>query len=70
MMHEWADWPATLRSIELVARHVMPHFQGQLDRQEEWFDWFRAHQHEIHDALRRARRRRRSPTISPSARAG
>ena len=48
MMHEWADWPATLRSIELVARHVMPHFQGQLARQEEWFEWFRSHRGEIH----------------------
>jgi limonene 1,2-monooxygenase len=49
MLHEWADWPATLRSIELVARHVMPHFQGQLVRQQEWFDWFRAHRSEIHE---------------------
>jgi limonene 1,2-monooxygenase len=49
MLHEWADWPATLRSIELVARHVMPHFQGQLDRQQEWFDWFRAHRPEIQE---------------------
>ena len=49
MMHEWADWPATLRSIELVARHVMPHFQGQIDRQVEWFEWFRENKHTIHD---------------------
>src|SRR5579872_2611763 len=26
MLHEWADRPATLASMELVARHVMPHF--------------------------------------------
>jgi limonene 1,2-monooxygenase len=48
MMHEWADWPATLKSTELVARYVMPHFQGQLDRQREWYGWFRANKHEIH----------------------
>jgi limonene 1,2-monooxygenase len=48
MLHEWADWPATLRSIELVARHVMPYFQGQLERQEEWFAWFRTHRDDIH----------------------
>ena len=49
MIHEWADWPATLRSIELVARHVMPHFQGQLARQVEWFEWFRENKHTIHE---------------------
>lgn len=29
--HEWADWPQTLRSYDLFAEHVMPHFQGQLE---------------------------------------
>ena len=48
MIHEWADRPATLRSIELIARHVVPHFPGQLERQAEWFEWFRAHRDEIH----------------------
>jgi limonene 1,2-monooxygenase len=48
MLHEWADWPSTLNSIELVARHVMPHFQGQLERQEQWFEWLRSHRREIH----------------------
>jgi len=49
MLHEWADRSATLRSIELVARHVMPRFQGQLERQEQWFEWFRRHRGEIHE---------------------
>jgi limonene 1,2-monooxygenase len=48
MTHEWADWPATLSSLELFARTVMPHFQGQLARQREWFEWFRMHRPEIH----------------------
>ena len=26
--HHWADPGATRRSLELVARHVMPEFQG------------------------------------------
>jgi limonene 1,2-monooxygenase len=51
MIHEWADRPATLRSIELIARHVMPHFQGQLERQAEWFEWFRSHRDEIHEGF-------------------
>jgi limonene 1,2-monooxygenase len=48
MMHEWADWPATLRSIELIARHVMPHFQGQLARQDEWLAHYREQREAIH----------------------
>jgi limonene 1,2-monooxygenase len=27
LAHNWADWPATLRSYELMARFVHPHFQ-------------------------------------------
>lgn len=27
---DWANWPATLRSYELFAEEVMPHFTGQL----------------------------------------
>jgi len=29
--HEWATREQTLRSYELFARYVMPHFQGSLD---------------------------------------
>jgi limonene 1,2-monooxygenase len=39
--HNWADPRATLRSYELVARHVAPHFQG--------------HAHQTLDAASRAR---------------
>jgi len=31
MAHEWASRERTLRSYELLARHVMPHFQGSLE---------------------------------------
>ena len=31
MAHDWANREATLRSYELFARYVMPHFQGSLD---------------------------------------
>ena len=27
LAHNWADWPATMRSYELMARYVHPHFQ-------------------------------------------
>jgi len=29
LAHNWADWQATLRSYELMARYVHPHFQRQ-----------------------------------------
>ncbi|MCC7271452.1 MAG: LLM class flavin-dependent oxidoreductase, partial [Alphaproteobacteria bacterium] len=29
LAHNWADWPATQRSYELMARFVHPHFQRQ-----------------------------------------
>jgi len=32
MAHEWADREATLRSYELLARHVFPEFQGSAGR--------------------------------------
>jgi limonene 1,2-monooxygenase len=28
--HEWAAWPAVERSYDLIARYVMPQFQGSL----------------------------------------
>jgi limonene 1,2-monooxygenase len=34
MAHEWANRERTLRSYELFARHVMPHFQGSLESLE------------------------------------
>ncbi len=34
-----ADWPATLRSYELFAQYVMPHFQGQLEPTQASYDW-------------------------------
>ena len=34
-----ADWSATLRSYELFAQYVMPHFQGQLGPPQASYDW-------------------------------
>jgi limonene 1,2-monooxygenase len=34
-----ADWAATLRSYELFAQYVMPHFQGQLEPTQASYDW-------------------------------
>lgn len=47
LAHEWADWPATLHSYELLARYVMPHFRGQLDPLVEARNWFEDARREI-----------------------
>jgi len=39
MAHEWADREATLRSYELFAREVVPHFKGTLTSLEGSRDW-------------------------------
>ena len=36
LAHNWADWPATLRSYELMARFVHPHFQKQSNHLRVW----------------------------------
>jgi limonene 1,2-monooxygenase len=47
LAHEWADTPATLKSYELLARYVAPHFQGQLQPLLENRDWFEGNRLEI-----------------------
>jgi len=39
MAHEWADRLATLKSYELFAREVVPHFKGTLASLESSRDW-------------------------------
>ncbi len=39
MAHSWADFAATRRSYELIARYVMPRFDGRGGRQEEAYRW-------------------------------
>jgi limonene 1,2-monooxygenase len=36
LAHNWADWEATKRSYELMARYVHPHFQRQSNGLREW----------------------------------
>jgi len=36
LAHNWADWPATKRSYELMARYVHPHFQRDSNELREW----------------------------------
>ena len=36
LAHNWADWPATKRSYELMARYVHPHFQRNANELRDW----------------------------------
>ena len=43
----WADWPATKRSFELYANHVMPHFSGANENRFASYQWVTDHQNEL-----------------------
>ena len=47
MAHEWANHEATLRSYELWARYVAPHFQGQLEAPADSQKWVAGHREDI-----------------------
>ncbi len=36
LAHNWADWPATKRSYELMARYVHPQFQHTANELRDW----------------------------------
>jgi len=36
LAHNWADWPATKRSYELMARYVHQHFQRNSNELRDW----------------------------------
>ena len=36
LAHNWADWPATKRSYELMTRYVHPHFQRDANELRHW----------------------------------
>ncbi len=42
MAHDWADWSATMKSYELFARYVMPHFKRQLGERRQSYDFAHA----------------------------
>ena len=42
--HNWAPFEAKLRSYDMVARYVMPHFQGQNLHREQSYEWVRERQ--------------------------
>jgi limonene 1,2-monooxygenase len=41
MAHNWADFEATKRSYEMMARYVFPRFQGSSTNRDASLDWAR-----------------------------
>ena len=54
MAHEWAPREKVLHSYELMARYVMPHFQGALTGLSVSADWSRDHVEELNDLRTRS----------------
>ncbi len=52
--HNWARFEDKLKSYELVARHVMPHFQGHNIQRRQSYDWVRDSQDDFKASARRA----------------
>lgn len=52
MSHDWADFEQTRRSYELIARYVVPRFNGQLAPREAAYRWARE-KHDEYAELRR-----------------
>jgi len=57
MSHDWADTAETRRSYELIARQVIPHFNGQLAPREEAIRWAKEKHDEFAELRRRAAQR-------------
>ena len=47
MAHNWADFEQTKRSYELIARYVMPRYQGLARQQADAYDWAMAKKPEL-----------------------
>jgi limonene 1,2-monooxygenase len=61
MAHYWADFDATKKSYELIARYVMPHFQGQLSARDDALTWAKS----MHSQL--SERRRQAAALQPAS---
>ncbi|THD57608.1 LLM class flavin-dependent oxidoreductase [Phenylobacterium sp.] len=54
MAHNWADWDATRKSYELMARYVFPKFQNLNDNREASMAWVKENKEEFTTQVRGA----------------
>lgn len=52
--HAWARFEDKLKSYELFARHVMPHFQGHNTQRRDSYNWVRDSEDDFKGSARRA----------------
>jgi limonene 1,2-monooxygenase len=52
--HNWARFEDKLKSYELMARHVIPHFQGHNSQRRDSYAWVRDSQEDFKASARRA----------------
>jgi limonene 1,2-monooxygenase len=57
MANNWADFPQTLRSYELFARYVVPHFNKLNTGRVESMDWVSANRDEFMGAVKAAKQK-------------
>jgi limonene 1,2-monooxygenase len=55
LAHNWADFPATLRSYELIARYVMPRFQRLNELRQASLEWTAANRESLVGSARDAK---------------
>jgi limonene 1,2-monooxygenase len=55
LAHNWADFPQTLRSFELIARYVMPRFQHLNAARQASYSWAAEHRTEFVGAVKQAK---------------
>jgi limonene 1,2-monooxygenase len=55
MAHNWADFPQTLRSYELIARYVVPRLRGDNEGRTASKEWTSAHRAALIDAGKQAK---------------
>ena len=51
LAHNTADWEATLRSYDLFARYVVPHFRGANTARRASADWCHDHAQDYFPAM-------------------
>jgi limonene 1,2-monooxygenase len=55
LAHNWADFPETVRSFELITRYVMPRFQRLNDARQASLDWTAANRDPLINAAKDAK---------------
>ena len=74
LAHDWANWQATQKSYELVARYVIPHFQNKMDATRDSYAYVAANRETyvgaVNDAISTETKRYEARQRERAAKAG